>query len=484
MKAPAGLAKFDSASAMVQALAARLHGRDFAGLAIIPEVFAPVGRLINTLPAFVREEIYTWSGWWEAISADKLKHFSAEDVSRWFTEPYPRRKYPAVAIGSSSGAMTHLWAALGIPWLPQTFLVVIGRHGVDPDDPRAEMQWGIEPGRAFLEANPDLQLHHMQDPCQDRLMVRHMAYFRPKRLRLGPVYEQFLRDCLAPGGTIYVAECELSWPTVQVEERHFFQHGGLGATRPQEYFHGGPRVAEYLRRYGIRRRKWDPPLPDAIRPEAEWGFEPALREDVIRFARRHGYRVCRVTFSDPETPSPFVADLYRSWQAQRGLPSRRLLIESFILFEPAWCLATGTVPFWMSINAEPSAVRVESYLREAEAYDDIYIMVFSNGVESIGTVPIAQWKKVLRHARRRGQFVGIDPRAYPRDFGSFFRYHAELTHKVPVQGSLPRPLTVAEFEVYLQRQAAPPAIAFAAVTASSNSLEEPRRAAYASTLAG
>jgi hypothetical protein len=44
-------------------------------------------------------------------------------------------------------------------------------------------------------------------------------------------------------------------------------------------------------------------------PEAEWGFESALREDVERFALLHGYRVRSIVFSDPEALSPLIADL-------------------------------------------------------------------------------------------------------------------------------------------------------------------------------
>ena len=88
----------------------------------------------------------------------------AEEVSRWVVSHYPRRRYPAAVIGSSNGALVHLCAALGIPWLPQTFLVPVRRSGVHPDEPAEELQWGREPARALLAANPDLQLHHMFDP--------------------------------------------------------------------------------------------------------------------------------------------------------------------------------------------------------------------------------------------------------------------------------------------------------------------------------
>src|SRR2546426_8710603 len=126
---------------------------------------------------------------------------------------HPRGKFPAVAIGSSNGAATHLFAALGIPWLPQTFLMPVKRSGPQPDDPQADFNWAQEPARIFLEHNPDVQLHHMQYPNQDRLMIQRMTYLRLKRLRLGAANENFLRRALDPGGTILLVECNLKWPT-------------------------------------------------------------------------------------------------------------------------------------------------------------------------------------------------------------------------------------------------------------------------------
>jgi hypothetical protein len=268
---------------------------------------------------------------------------------------YPRQRYAAAVIGSSNGALVHLCAALGIPWLPQTFLVPVRRNGVHPDEPAEELQWGREPARALLAANPELQLHHMFDPNQDRLMARRMAYFRVKRLRLGKMYERFLEENLSEGATLFIAECELKWPTTQVGERHIFQFGALGGATPEEFLHGSERVESYLTGYGSHRRRWDPPEPDGERAEAEWGFESILYEDVERFARERGYRLRRIIFEKPEDPSPLVAELYRWWYEERKLPANRLLVESFILMEPWWALRTGSVPFWMVFNMEPSA---------------------------------------------------------------------------------------------------------------------------------
>lgn len=70
-----------------------------------------------------------------------------ERVAEWMVSQYPQRRYPAVAIGSSNGALVHLYTALGIPWLPQTFLIPMARWGVHPDEPKQDLEWGLEPGR-------------------------------------------------------------------------------------------------------------------------------------------------------------------------------------------------------------------------------------------------------------------------------------------------------------------------------------------------
>jgi hypothetical protein len=195
----------------------------------------------------------------------------------------------------------------------------------------------------------------MHDPNQDRLMVQRMTYFRVKHLRLPEAYAQFLEETLEPGGTLFLVECGLRWPTTRVGERHLFQFGALGGATPAEYLHGGPRVEAYLRRYDSPRRRWDPPEPDGEHPEAEWGFEPALRADVEALARRRGWRLRRIVFDQPEDLSPLVADLHRWWYRRLGRPDGRLLVESFVLLDPYWALRTGAVPFWMVFNVEPSA---------------------------------------------------------------------------------------------------------------------------------
>ena len=442
------LADFDSAPAMLRGLAAYLHGRDFPGLGIWPAALEPLGRGLNRLPRRVREMVYRVAGWMEAIPVDRLGDVRAETLSRWAVGQYPQRRYPGVAIGSSNGAAVHLWAALGIPWLPQTYLVPVRAH-LDPDEPRRSLDWGRVHGPALLTPNPDLQLHHMHDANQDRLMIQYMQYFRVKRRRLGETFTRFLEESLEPGATVFLVECGLAWPTTRIGERHVFQHGALGGASPDEYAHGGPRMEAYLRRYGIPKRRWDAPAADGHSPEAEWGFEPALRADVERLAQRHGWRIRRLVFEQPEALSPLVADLYRWWYRERGFDSRRLIVESFILLEPWWTLRTGAAPFWMVFNKEPSLAALEHYLDRTDHFDEIALTLFSHGVDSVGLPSIERWSAVLERAHHEGRFVGVDQAAFPRDFAVFLRFHRDLT-TISARRPMPAPLPLAALDTFLR----------------------------------
>jgi hypothetical protein len=460
MKAPRYIADFDSTSAMARALGRYLQGNDFPGLGVLPTAL-PLASLLDVIGESERARrlIYSWGGWAEAISPDELASVQAEEFSRWVVSLYPEHNYPAIMIGSGNGAAVHLCAALGIPWLPQTFLIPVRHPGLHPDEPEQDLEWGVKPGQALLSNNPDLQLHHMHDASQDRLMIQHMSYFRVKRLRLGKPFERFIEERLAPDGTLFILECDYRWPVTKVAERHFFQHGAAGGVAVEEYLYGSERVEEFLKHHNSHPTRWPSPETDMNMPEAEWGFEPALRDDLEDMARRRGYSVKRIAFQEPEDLSPLVADLYRWWYEQRGLEANRLLVESFIVMDPWQALRTASVPFWMLFNVEPSADRLERYLEGAHSYDEIYLMLFSHGVESIGVASIERWKSILQKARQQGRFIGIDENKYPKDIFTYLRYNREL-RQIPGRFPMPEPLSLEQLDNFLKNNPRYP-VAFA-----------------------
>jgi pimeloyl-ACP methyl ester carboxylesterase len=449
------LAQFDSASAMTRALGAYLNGRDFPALGPYPAWAEPalkaVGTVVNALPEPAKKQVYIWSGRREAIQPERLGAIRAEHLAQWAIKQYPRRPYPAAMIGSSNGALLHLCTALGIPWLPQTFLIPVQRSGIAPNQPKAELKWGKGPGSRLLAANPDLILHHMHDPNQDYLMIQRMSYFRVKLSRLVQIYQRFLAETLEPGATIFSVECNLCWPTVEIGKRHVFQTGALGGMPPEEYLRGSPRLTEFLQQQGSDPEQWDAPATDGERPEAEWGFEPTLCQDIEQFARDQGYRHIRIVFDHPKDPSPLVADFYRAWYQRRKFSANRLLMVNFILMEPYWTLRTGSVPFWTVFSVEHSAETLERYLEASRDYDEIYLMLFSHGVSSVGLAPTDQWRSILARAKKQGAFIGVDEVTYPKDFATFARYHSSLQHAIHARYPIPGPLSLRELDGFLDR---------------------------------
>jgi hypothetical protein len=443
MKLPREIAGFDSASAMVVALARFLRGQDTPPLGTPAfRALRPVAAVAARLPERTRQSIYSVFSGAEGRPEAEIARLDADAVARAIAGVYPRRRYPAVVIGSSNGALTHLCAALGVPWLPQTVLLPVRQRRISPDDPQRAAHAFDRTARALLDRNPDLVLHHMHDPNQDRLTLRRMAYFRIKWTRLGAAYEEFLTNVLAPGGTILLAECGQRWPATAIGERHVFQFGAVGGMPAQEYRDGSPRVTDYLRRYRAPVNRWHAPPADGDGPEAEWGFEPGLRDNVRAFAERHDYRLQRLVYDEPEDLSPLVANLYRWWYAERGLPGGRLLIDSFMLLDPWWTLRTGSVPYWTAFPVQPSLDGLHHYLDDAEPYDMMHLGLFCHGVDSVGMVTIEQWRHVLDRARVAGSFAGVSPRRYPSDPLTFFGFQRAL-RAIPQRHPLPQPLSLA-----------------------------------------
>jgi hypothetical protein len=209
-------------------------------------------------------------------------------------------------------------------------------------------------------------------------------------------------------------------------------------------------VAEYLERYGSHRRQWQHVEPTEEQPEAEWGFAEPLRDDIADFATENGYRVRRLRFVEPEDLSPFVADLYAWWYRQRGIDDRRLLGSMFIQMDPWWTLRTASVPWWAKFGTHPSADKLERYLDGADPFDEIFLMLFSHGVEGVGQAPIERWRRILGRARSHGDFVGVDEAEFPRDFATLKRYHDDLPEKIDARHSLPGPLPLADLDRFIE----------------------------------
>lgn len=461
-----GIADFDSASSMLRAVSRHLHFRDFPQLGV-PTSLAAAMPLINYLPSSLRDSVYSQVGASEATD-DVSSTFDAEKIADQIVAHFPaHRKYPAVAIGSSNGALTHLYTAMDIPWLPQTLLMPVKRpkrKAIKQGqlDMTASMEWSKSAGADLLRENTTIELYHMADPNQDQLMIRHMAYFRLKFIKLTEAYRKFLLDSLSENGTIILVRCGHKWPCTKIAERHYFQSGAVGGISPEEFIKGSDSVENFVasqRPFPTKvadsalgkkhRTDWNAPPPNCEVPEAEWGYSERLTDDIVSFAKAHGFHVKYLDYNHPEGPSPLVADVYREWQKQLNRPTDSILVESFILSEPWLSIRYNLTPYWTVFSVRPSLERLRNYLEICDRTDISFrrgfMFLFCSGVHSVGLAEIEKWKAVLK--KHFGQdadqndllLLGTDERVFPKDFGFPARYHSELARAVNEAGQYVMP---------------------------------------------
>jgi hypothetical protein len=412
MRAPdRSVAAFDSGAGMVSALAAALHGRPFSrlgqGRAAAAAVLA-AGRI----PRAGRQALYSVSGALEAVPPRALGDIDLDEVARWLGSQYPARRYPAVVIGAANGAVLQLAAAAGIPWLPQTLLVPVRWRGNDPDRPDLACEWGQTAAQPLLAANPDIELHHMHDGAQDRLMISQMAYFRVKRRTLGEVYERLLDRWLLPEAPVIVLQDGSSWPVTRVAERHVFQTGAYGGLAPEEYL----------------SQDHAPPA-DAQAAEAEWGTTASFVDSVHAWAGRRGHPVLTIKTADPQNLAGRAADVQRHWLGDDA--AGRLLISCFIQLDPWQVLRIGAVNYWTVFPVRRCLQAATDYLRDRKPFGRVDAMLFNHGTNSARLATEGEWRRLTEAGSEAGALLGMRGHEYPADFASLVRAHRDLSRLPP-----------------------------------------------------
>ena len=416
------VANFDSATALLAGLARALDGREFDYLGQ-SAVKAALVRAGPVLPRGLRRRVYAVASGREGVPPERLGEVDLERVAGWVTDHYHGERFPGLLLGSSNGAVTHLAAACGLPWLPQTLLVPVRRPGADPEDAGAALEFGARHAGRLLEPNPGVVLHHMHDPNQDELSTSQTTYFRVKWATLPSSYRRFIDERLEPGAPVIVGRDTVSWPVTRLGDRHVFQLGACGGMSPEEYLAAA-----------------DAPAADETAPEAEWGFFEPLLDPVEEVAAKTGHPVVELTYEHPQTPAGPVADTLRAWQRAQGGPAQRLLVSSFIVHDPWRTLASGSVPFWTFFPVQRAALDLAGYLGREE-YDEIGVMLFSHGARSRGLVGARSWERLARRARVRGELLGVDPDRFPADFAVFAHY-TDALRRLPITQPHWRPLAV------------------------------------------
>jgi hypothetical protein len=397
------VASFDSASVLHAAAAAALEGQPFRNLGSSALVGLAV-RAAGRLPWSVLRGVYTRIGASEGINPRRLADVDLAGVAASFAERYPKRRYAAIMLGASNGALTHLGAAMQVPWLPDTVLVPVAHVG-DTDRPDEAMEFGRSVAPALLDRNPDVVLHHMHDQLQDVLMAERMSYFRVKWRRLPEAYAHFVDNHLAADGTVVLINDHSRWPVTRIGPRHVFQAGGRGGTPPERYL-ARPHT----------------PTPDDDAAESEWGLHPDFCDHVRAWCSQRGYRYAEISYDGPQAPAAAVATVMQDWYHARCEPASRLVIPCFILGDPWQTICAAAVPFWLHFAVQPALQALDAYLDNTEPYSDVNVFLFEHGTKSPGIATPEEVAEVIRRHGARPHFDGLDPERFPHDIGTLGRY--------------------------------------------------------------
>jgi hypothetical protein len=284
------VASFDSASVLHAATAAALRGEPFPRLGNNRLVGRAV-RIGGRLPWPILKRLYSRIGAAEGLDPDRLGDVDLSAVADSFAAEYPQRRWPAVLLGPSNGALTHLAAAMQAPWLPGTVLVPVAHTG-DPDRAVDALHFGESAAPALLERNPDITLHQMHDPAQDELMAARMA--RSERHSEADIFV-FQHGVSSPG----IATSQ-EW--LAVARRHGI-NARLAGLRPNQSPHDIGSLARYSVAFDSMPRATQPWSPLDVEwrcrdwPQLDWMSDArhpqALTELTGSGTRWHSRERCR-----------------------------------------------------------------------------------------------------------------------------------------------------------------------------------------------
>lgn len=395
--------RFDSAARVVREVALALSGGGQGALEPYPRGSALFLRLLKPLPEELRIRAIEW-GFARFLGRATARLRSPEPAAlpNWCVSQYPSKEYPAIIVGSPSGAVAHLATLLGAPFLTSSFLLSF-RHRLAPDDLQGYCRFGEGLAARLLERGEEFEAINHYDPLHDRSLIKYANLLRLRLFRLPEAYREFIEAHLAADGSLILINCTYPWPQYRLGDRSLLQVGGLGGVSPSEFLN-----------------RWSLPLSLAERPESEWGCPAGLAEEVRQFARASELRLIELEFDHPQLYSSLAYQAYLA----AGARADELMLDCFTYINPYTNVVTGIPALWLPYNDRGSFAFARRFL-EDKRLSEIYLALDPSFARCEDTVNLADWVRLLR-GRGQLELLGVDPRRYPADPWASFAYSAKL----------------------------------------------------------
>ncbi|MEE8593466.1 MAG: hypothetical protein V3T03_05005 [Candidatus Bipolaricaulota bacterium] len=406
---PMWVVPFDSGTRVVREVAEALTGDGRTILESYPWGSRLFLGLLTLWPESVRIAGIEWGmrlslGHDVNLAAD----LDVRDLAQWCVAQYrdDGRTYDAIVIGSPNGAVAHLAALLGAPFLTTSFGLTFRHDTIDPDNVLSYRETAQVLAETILSNNEsdDFEIVCHFDPIHDRSMVKFVDFLRIKLHELPEIYQAFICERLAPGGKLILINCGYTWPQYGLSDHAFLQVGGLGAIASEDF-----------------TAAWPVEYPIEIRRESEWGCPEAFANAVDAYAEDQGIEVMEITFDHPMDYSRLAYDAYLACPNVRP---QMLLIDCFNHQNPRTNLVTGIPALWLPFNTEEGLSWVDEVLAETQL-DTIHFTMLPSFVESPDTASLDAWIEVLQ-PHGTIDLVGVRPDKFPSDPLAPYRFARDM----------------------------------------------------------
>jgi hypothetical protein len=327
-----------------------------------------------------------------------LDDFSIEELVRQRLNDYAQFSgyFPTITVGAAlGGATSYLSLALGGPFLPQAFVTTL-KLGSRKGDVNEYLHRTLDTALRLADENPGLMTIQHYDPVHDGWLTRFVNHLRFKLIELPPVYAEFIKSRLEPGGAVVYLEGGASWLRYRLGPRSVFQVGGWGGISAEEFLEGSDRLRAYAHSAGLTFTDWklkDFPLERG--PESEWGSEPGLDTGVEAFCKREGFRYVRIPLRQPNDFSRLAFTAAQRLLEKEGRPPAGVLVEMFSQFDSNAAMLSGLLPLWLIFNTNDSL----TYLKEMRTHFPDGKPVFFSPLATFSLppdrVPFDEWAAAL-----------------------------------------------------------------------------------------
>lgn len=389
--------------------------------------------LLNRLPVSVARAVVRQQFRWTSLPPREAENLMVEHLIGARLADYERvdGQFEAILVGSAMGGATaHLAAVLGVPFLPQPF--ILGLRGGSPEDevpPHFALTSRV--AERILERNPEVMAIGHFDPIHDGWLTRVVSHLRLKLIDLPRGYREFLQNKLKPDGTIVYLDCDARWLQYRVGSRQVYQIGGWGGISPQEFIEGSDRINRALAESGSNHRGgWGIPDQEPVEgPESEWGSEPGLDQALEVFAAEQGFGFERIKFADPQGFSRLAFLAHEELYRRQGREAEGVVVETFTQYDPQHVLSAGLLPLWLIFNTTDS----RQFLKTQSQFFPRGKPVYFSGLVTLSRTPdMVPWEG---WAQALGNFswtsIGARPSRYPEDLISLWRWSERLRDLAP-----------------------------------------------------